>query len=238
MMEKVYCCSSERVGNIAYGFRLKVWGDYACFTRPEMKVERVSYDVMTPSAARGVLEAIYWKPAIHWNVDKIHVINPIKFDNVRRNERSGKISTANVKNAMNGGDVALYQDNSDDAVQRASLLLRDVCYCIDAHFDISSNNGENETEEKHYSMALRRMRKGQCFHRPYLGCREFPAQFELIEGELPPSYYSGRTDGTRDLGIMLWDIDFANDNNAIFFRAYMEDGVIDIQKCRERGAFS
>jgi len=218
---------------------LKVWGDYACFTRPEMKVERVSYDVMTPSAARGVLEAIYWKPAIHWNIDKIHIINKIKFDNIRRNERSGKISSANVKRAMNGGNVPLYQDKSDDAVQRASLLLRDVCYIIEAHFDLSSKGSETEIEEKHYNVALRRMRKGQCFHHPYLGCREFPAQFELIEGDTTPaSYYNGRPEGTRDLGLMLWDIDFANDNKAIFFRAQMEDGVIDVYKCRGGGIFS
>lgn len=203
-----------------------------------MKVERVSYDVMTPSAARGVLEAIYWKPAIQWNVDKIYVINQIKFDNIRRNERSGKISSANVKKAMKGGDVPLYQDKSDDAVQRASLLLRDVCYCIEAHFDISGKSGEGETEEKHYNMALRRMRKGQCFHRPYLGCREFPAQFELIEGEVPTSYYNDRSEGTRDLGLMLWDINFTDDNKAIFFRAQMKVGIIDVQKCREEGVFS
>jgi CRISPR-associated protein Cas5d len=204
-----------------------------------MKVERVSYDVMTPSAARGVLEAIYWKPAIHWNIDKIHIINKIKFDNIRRNERSGKISSANVKRAMNGGNVPLYQDKSDDAVQRASLLLRDVCYIIEAHFDLSSKGSETEIEEKHYNVALRRMRKGQCFHHPYLGCREFPAQFELIEGDTTPaSYYNGRPEGTRDLGLMLWDIDFANDNKAIFFRAQMEDGVIDVYKCRGGGIFS
>jgi len=238
MIEKTHCYSFKQVGNISYGFRLKIWGDYACFTRPEMKVERVSYDVMTPSAARGVLESIYWKPAIQWHVDKIHVINQIIFDNIRRNERSGKISSANVKKAMNGGDVHLYQDKGDDAVQRATLLLRDVCYCIEAHFDISDKGGENETDEKHYNMALRRMRKGQCFHRPYLGCREFPAQFELIEGEVPSSFYNGKAEGTRDLGIMLWDIDFANDNKAIFFRAQMEDGIIDVHKCRTEGVFS
>ena len=132
----------------------------------------------------------------------------------------------------------MYQDKSDDAVQRASLLLRDVCYIIEAHFDLSGKGSETETEEKHYNVALRRMRKGQCFHHPYLGCREFPAQFELIEGDTPPSYYSGRPEGTRDLGLMLWDIDFANDNKAIFFRAQMEDGIIDIYKCRSEGIFS
>lgn len=215
-----------------------VKGDYACFTRPELKVERVSYDVMTPSAARGLLEAIYWKPAIRWKIDKIHVINEIKFDNIRRNERSGKISVRSIGTAMKGGNVSLYQDKSKDAVQRATMLLRDVCYCIDAHFEISDVAGEGDTEEKHYNMALRRMRRGQCFHHPYLGCREFPAHFELIEGEAPRSYYHGRPDGTRDLGIMLWDIDFDNGNNPIFFRASMEDGIIDVAKCKAEGIFS
>jgi CRISPR-associated protein Cas5d len=215
-----------------------VWGEYACFTRPEMKVERVSYAVMTPSAARGILEAVYWKPAIQWRIDKIHIINQIKFDNIRRNERSGKISSVKVEKAMKGGNVSLYQDKSEDTVQRASLVLRDVRYCIEAHFDVSDKNGEGKIEEKHYNMALRRMRKGQCFHQPYLGCREFPAQFELIEGDVPPSYYKGRPDGTKDLGIMLWDIDFSNENRPIFYRAQMKDGVIDVQKCREVGSFS
>jgi len=223
---------------MGFGIKLRVWGDYACFTRPEMKVERVSYDVMTPSAARGILEAIYWKPAISWKIDKIHVINPIRFDNVRRNERSGKISAEKVEKAMNGEDVALYQDGSKPAVQRASLVLRDVCYCIEAHFEMTDRAGPDDTAEKHYNVALRRMRKGQCFHHPYFGCREFPVQFELVEGESPSSYYLGKAEGTRELGLMLYDVDFLDNMRAIFFRANMVDGVIDVQKCLDQGAFS
>jgi len=217
---------------------LKVWGDYACFTRPEMKVERVSYDVITPSAARGILEAIFWKPAICWKIDMIHIMNPIKFDNIRRNERSGKISSDKIKSAMRGVNVSLYQDNNEAAVQRASLVLRDVCYCIEAHFEMTDNVGPEDSVEKHYNMALRRMRKGQCFHHPYFGCREFPVQFEIIDGEIPQSYYYGKKDGTKELGIMLWDIDFADNMKAIFFRATMVDGVIDVQKCLKEGIFS
>uniref|UniRef100_UPI003872C1FD type I-C CRISPR-associated protein Cas5c n=1 Tax=Methanovulcanius yangii TaxID=1789227 RepID=UPI003872C1FD len=218
--------------------RLKVWGDYACFTRPEMKVERVSYDVMTPSAARGILEAIYWKPAISWKIDRIHVLNPIKFDNIRRNEVNSKIPASNVKSALKGGEVSLHLDPNDDRVQRASLVLRDVCYCIEAHFEMTKEAGPDDTPEKHYNVALRRMRKGQCFHHPYFGCREFPVNFEFVEGEIPGSYYTGKNGGEKDLGFMLYDIDFADDMKAIFFRANMVDGVIDLERCLAYGGVS
>ncbi|MGA9188702.1 MAG: type I-C CRISPR-associated protein Cas5c [Methanosarcina sp.] len=216
---------------IGFGIKLKVWGDYACFTRPEMKVERVSYDVITPSAARGILEAIYWKPAIFWKIDRIHVLNQIKWDNIRRNERPGKIPAGKVKTVFKGGNIDLYQDSTEDTVQRASLVLRDVCYIIEAHFEMTDCAGPDDTVEKHYNIALRRMRKGQCFHHPYFGCREFPVQFELIEGEVPASYYCGKKDGERDLGFMLYDIDFSDEMKAVFFRANMVGGIIDVQKC-------
>lgn len=223
---------------MGYGFKLKVWGDYACFTRPEMKVERVSYDVMTPSAARGILEAIYWKPAIMWKIDKIHVMNPIKFDNIRRNEVLGTISVSQIKKAMKGEEVELYQDSNEDRAQRASLLLRDVCYCIEAHFELTKDAGPEDTPEKHYNMALRRMRKGQCYHNPYLGCREFPANFEIIEEGIPASCYSGE----KDLGFMLWDLQYNKDSKKepipIFYRAFMKDGIIDIEKCLCYGELS
>ncbi|MDO8871184.1 MAG: type I-C CRISPR-associated protein Cas5c [Methanoregula sp.] len=219
---------------IGFGIRLKVWGDYACFTRPEMKVERVSYDVITPSAARGILEAIYWKPAIVWEIDRIHVMNPVRFDNIRRNEVLGKIPLAPVKSAFHGGEVALYKDSNEERVQRASLLLRDVCYYLEAHFNMTDKAGSDDSVEKHYNVALRRMRKGQCFHHPYFGCREFPVQFEFVEGEIPKSSLVGN----KDLGLMLWDIDFKNDMKAVFFRAAMNDGVIDVQKCLKEGVFS
>jgi CRISPR-associated protein Cas5d len=230
------------VNVIGYGIQLKVWGDYACFTRPEMKVERVSYDVMTPSAARGILEAIYWKPAICWVIDRIHVMKKVKFDNIRRNEVLGKISTEKVKSALQGKEVELFVDSNDNKVrvQRATLVLRDVCYYIEAHFEMTADAGPEDTVEKHYNIALRRMRKGQCFHHPYFGCREFPVQFEFVEGEIPHSWYYGQKEGTKDLGIMLWDIDFKdkNDLKAIFFRAHMRDGVIDVRECKAEGTFS
>lgn len=213
------------VVDVGYGIKLRVWGDYACFTRPEMKAERVSYDVITPSAARGILEAIHWKPAIRWIIDRIHVLNEIKFENIRRNEVGSKIPARNVQAAMKGDPVVLCQYAADDRQQRASLLLKDVAYGIEAHFELTEQAGESDTPEKHYNIFLRRARSGQCYHRPYLGCREFPAQFELVEGEaFPRSFYSGE----KDLGWMLLDIDFSDGMTPRFFRAVMRDGVIDV----------
>ena len=211
---------------MGYGFKLKVWGDYACFTRPEMKVERVSYDVITPSAARGLIEAIYWKPAIRWVVDKIHVMNEIKFTNVRRNEVSQRISSSNVKKVMNGGDSKLCQVITDDRQQRASLLLKDVCYIIEFHFELTSNAGDEDTREKHYNIALRRFRQGQSYHQPCLGTREFSANFEIVENEISKGFYA--EENNLDLGWILWDIDFENNMNPIFFRASMKNGIIGV----------
>lgn len=212
---------------MGYGIRLKVYGDYACFTRPEMKVERVSYDVLTPSAARGIIEAIYWKPAIKWIIDKIHVLNEIKFTNVRRNEVSQKISGSNVKKVMNGGELELYQVTPEVRQQRAAMLLKDVCYVIEAHFEMTDKSGKEDTPEKHYNVALRRMRQGQCYNHPCFGTREFTANFELLENEIPIGYYSNESE--LDLGWMLWDIDFENNMNPIFYRAKMVNGVIAVQ---------
>jgi CRISPR-associated protein Cas5d len=207
---------------MGYGIKLKVWGDYACFSRPEMKVERVSYDVMTPSAARGILEAIHFKPAIVWRIDKIHALKPIRFENIRRNEVAEKIKKGNVKNAINGSDKVLYQDIIADRQQRASMVLAKVAYVIEAHFEMTSKAGPDDSPEKHYNIFLRRARKGQCFHRPYLGCREFPAYFELIDGEVPESELTGK----EDLGWMLYDIDFSNNLNPLFFRPVMVNGAV------------
>lgn len=223
---------------MGYGIKLKVWGDYACFTRPEMKVERVSYDVMTPSAARGILEAIYWKPAICWKIDKIHVLNKIEFDNIRRNEVTGKIPKNAVKSAMSGKEVSLGQDPNENRVQRASLVLRNVCYVIEAHFEMTDDAGPDDTEKKHYNIALRRLKRGQCFHQPYFGCREFPVNFEFLEEEIPDSYYTAENGSEKDLGFMLYDIDFKNEMQAIFFRANMKEGVIDVNKCLAYGGVS
>jgi len=208
---------------VAYGVILKVWGDYACFTRPEMKVERVSYDVMTPSAARGILEAVYWKPAIKWTVDRIHVLNPIRFANIRRNELAVKLGTGTVNTAMKDGSSPVEVFIEDHRQQRASLVLRDVAYVIEAHFDFTGENDNNPG--KHLDIFNRRAEKGQCCHRPYLGCREFPAFFEPVRGDIPTS----ELEGERDLGWMLYDIDYARDMEAVFFRAIMRDGVIDIR---------
>ena len=217
---------------MGYGVRLKVWGDYACFTRPEMKAERVSYDVMTPSAARGILEAIHWKPAIKWVIDRIHVLNPIRFDNIRRNEVAGKVPSRTVEQAMRGTPVVLAQWVEKEREQRATMALRHVAYVIEAHFELTAAAGPEDTPEKHYNMFLRRARQGQCFHRPYLGCREFPAFFELVEGEVPPSCYRGEE---RDLGWMLHDIDFAAGMTPRFFRATMRDGIIEVPRFEEEG---
>jgi CRISPR-associated protein Cas5d len=211
-----------------YGIKLKVWGDYACFTRPEMKVERVSYDVMTPSVARGILEAIYWKPAIFWVVDKIHVLKPICFDNIRRNELGGKISVQNVKTAIKKGNVSIETFIEDDRQQRAEMVLKNVCYVIEAHFEIIGDEDNNPV--KHKEMFERRAKKGQCVHRPYFGCREFSVNFELIEGIIPESEIKG----VVDLGWMLHDIDFDNDMEARFFRAKMTNGVINIPPFRKQ----
>jgi len=213
---------------LGYGIKLKVFGDYACFTRPEMKVERVSYDVITPSAARGIIEAIYWKPAIRWMIDKIYVINEIKFTNVRRNEVREEVPGTKVKKIMNGCDLELYQNTSDVKVrqQRASMILKDVCYIIEAHFEMTDKAGEEDTVEKHYNIALRRIRKGQCYFQPYLGTREFSARFEIVEnGDIMVGFYKGE----KDLGWMLWDIDFQNDMKSIFYRVVMKDGIIKVE---------
>jgi CRISPR-associated protein Cas5d len=208
---------------MGYGIKLRVWGDYACFTRPEMKGERLSYDVMTPSAARGILEAIHWKPAIVWRIDRIHVMKPVRFDSIRRNEVAGKISERNIKTAMNGGDIDLHQYAAEDRQQRAALVLRGVEYIIEAHFEMTDKAGESDNHGKHCEIFTRRAREGQCHMRPYFGCREFPVNFELLEGEVPKSPLTKE----QDLGWMLWDIDFANDMQPIFFRPTMKYGVVD-----------
>jgi CRISPR-associated protein Cas5d len=220
---------------MGYGIIIRVRGDYALFTRPEMKVERVSYDVITPSAARGIIEAVYWKPAIRWVIDRIHVLKEIQFTNIRRNEVSEKISTRNVQQAMKGiRTQPLYISTTDTRQQRASLVLKDVDYIIEAHFDMTDQASPEDTEEKHCNIALRRLRKGQHYHAPYLGTREFPAQVELIEdGNIPKSALTGE----RDLGWMLYDLDFSdpNDIRPQFFKAVMRDGVIDLHNLDLKG---
>ncbi len=195
--------------------RLRVWGDNACFTRPEMKVERVSYDAMTPSAARGILEAIHWKPAIRWHITQIDVLNPIKWASVRRNEVGIKMSPSSKQ---------LFVE--DQRQQRAGLFLRDVAYVIHAFFKMTDKAGPDDNLTKHEEMFLRRAQRGQCFHRPCLGCREFAADFDLIadDKDLPQAI----TD-TKDLGWMLYDINFSQgEPKPMFFRASLENGSMVI----------
>jgi CRISPR-associated protein Cas5d len=221
---------------------LGVWGDYACFTRPETKVERLSYDVITPSAARGVLEAIYWKPAVRWVVERIHVYQEPRFTNLRRNEVASKASAALAGQAMKGtlkAPLALYAD--EDRQQRAATILVGVKYVLEARFELLD---DSEPVAKHYNMFKRRAENGQCFHRPYLGTREFPCWFQWVEGPIPESELKGE----RDLGLMLHDMVFTPLDKALakeadtvcghtgaplkaaarFFHAVMRDGVIDI----------
>jgi CRISPR-associated protein Cas5d len=216
---------------MGYGITIRISGPYALFTRPEMKVERVSYDVITPSAARGILEAFHWKPAIRWVIDKIHVLNEIQFTNIRRNEVSDKASTDKALQIMKGSNEPFYLSATETRQPRASMVLRDVDYVIEAHFELTEKAGKEDNEEKHYNMALRRLRNGQHFHAPCLGTREFDARVELIEDGNPPR---SPLSGVRDLGWMLYDMDFSNpqDIKPIFFKAVLNDGVLDLTQVR------
>jgi len=218
------------------GIRLQIWGDFACFTRPEMKVERVSYDVMTPSAARGILEAIHWKPALVWIVDRIHVLKPIQFQTFRRNEVGSKTPAGAARTAMNRDTLAgLGLAVDDDRQQRATIALTNVAYVIEAHFELTAKAGEDDTAAKHLEMFKRRAAKGQCFHRPCLGCREFAADFALVEEDMPRSELQ-ESERSRDLGWMLYDIDFLKgEKRPMFFRARLENGVLYVAKARAEG---
>ena len=207
--------------------KLEVWGDYALFTRPEMKVERVSYDIMTPSAARGILEAIYWHPGMKWIVDRIYVCNPIRFTNLRRNEVKSTISARNVNGIMEKGSGRTYISTAESIQQRASMLLRDVRYVIDAHFNMTDKACPEDNPGKFQDIMKRRIEKGQCYHTPYLGTRECPASFSLCK--LLPDI-SEELKGERDLGYMLWDMEYISqeDIRPLFFRAVMKNGIVNI----------
>ena len=207
--------------------RLEVWGDYALFTRPEMKVERVSYDVMTPSAARGLVEAVYWHPGLKWTIDRIHVCAPIRFTNLRRNEVKSTVSARSARTVMERGKGELYLCASEDIQQRAALLLRDVRYVIEAHFDLTNQAAPGDNPGKFQDIVKRRIKKGQFYHQPCFGCREFPAQFKWCEA-LPPC--PEELEGERDLGWMLYDMDYTDpeDIRPLFFRAVLRDGVLNV----------
>ncbi len=205
--------------------RVEVWGDYALFTRPEMKTERVSYDVMTPSAARGLLESIYWHPGMKWCIDRIHVCSPIRFTNIRRNEVKDTISARKVKTVMEKGQGELYLATPESIQQRAAMVLRDVHYVIDARFDLTENAAPGDNAGKFQDIIKRRLERGQCYSMPYFGTREFPAHFRRCT-ELPPC--PDELKGVRDLGWMLLDMDYTNPQNITprFFRASLTDGVM------------
>ncbi|PPK52380.1 type I-C CRISPR-associated protein Cas5c [Marinobacter persicus] len=206
------------------GFCLEVSGEFACFTRPEMKVERVSYDVITPSAARAIFEAILWKPAIEWHITEIEVLNPIRWMNLRRNEVESIASSRTAKTAMKEGSGLLGVYADEQRQQRASLLLKDVRYRIHGEFSITGKAGPQDNAAKFADMFRRRAEKGQCFNQPYLGCREFSCDFALADedGGAPA------IDENRDLGFMLYDLDYSDPTapTPLFFRARMDKGRI------------
>ena len=207
---------------------LDVRGEYACFTRPEMKVERVSYDVITPSAARSLFECIFWKPAVRWQVRRIEVLAPLRWINLRRNEVKSKVSVAGVAAAMAGGSApAIFADEADERVQRAGLFLRDVAYRVHADLHVQPDRQDPEPPQKFFAIFERRARGGQCVYQPYLGCREFAARVRLVEDLAvePPAITE-----TRDLGWMLHDLDFTHPSEPqpLFFRAQMTAGVIEV----------
>lgn len=213
------------------GVKVRVWGNYALFSRPELKVERCSYDVMTPSAARGILEAVYWHPGMRWVIDKIHVVKPVQFTSVRRNEVKSKVLASSVLQNYNGADKPLYISTKADIVQRASLLLKDVEYVIEAHFEMTDRANETDNPGKFKDIIMRRLRRGECFHMPYFGCREFPANFCLCEeAEIRTAYDDVKE---KDLGFMLYDMDYSDRNHIqpMFFRAVMKRGVLDLRDC-------
>jgi CRISPR-associated protein Cas5d len=206
---------------------LEIAGDFACFTRPEMKVERVSYDVITPSAARAVFDAILWKPSIRWHVRRIEVLRPVRFFNLRRNEVSSVISTRNVQQAMTegAGNLAIYVE--DDRQQRAGLLLRDVTYRVWADMEVYANRPDPMPAQKYHAMFERRAERGQWVNQPYLGCREFAARVRWVTDM---AHEPAPIADTRDLGWMLYDLDFNNpaDPQPVFFRAQMNAGVVEV----------
>lgn len=207
--------------------QLEVWGPYALFSRPEMHVERVSYDVPTPSAARGMVEAIYYHPGLQWHIRRIYVLNPIRFTNIRRNEVKGKILRDDVYNAIHGGKVP-FLATSQQIAQRAAMVLQDVHYVIEAEFTMTDRAAPGDNPGKFQDIVTRRMAKGQCYHTPYFGCREFPAAFRAWQGGAIPTIST-----SCDLGFMLHDLDYSDPENITptYFRAKLDHGVLDTQNC-------
>ena len=210
---------------------IEVWGDYACFTRPEMKTERVSYDMITPSAARGLVEAIYWHPGLRYTVDRIYLLKPVQFASIRRNEvKSTLLSSAALSAAKGGTPPVLY--TSEDIQQRAAMVLQDVHYVIECHFDLTDKAAPSDNPGKFQDILHRSLRKGQCYHQPCFGCREFPANFREWPGGSIPALKV-----TQDLGFMLHSLDYSDSANirSQFFRAKLVDGVME---CRDVEVFT
>ncbi len=208
--------------------KVEVWGDYACFSRPELKIERFTYDCITPSAARGILDAVFWHPGLVWVIDKIYILSSIEFTNIRRNEVKSKLLSSKAKTAMSGKNVDLFIDTTSDIQQRAATVLKNVHYVIEAHFDMTDKANQSDNPGKFQEMMKRRLCKGQCYHQPYLGCREYPAKFRLWEFDTVPT-----VDITTDLGLMLYDMDYSDKNNItpMYFRAKIQNGVLDLKDC-------
>ena len=213
---------------MAYGARIECWGEYACFTRPELKVERMSYDMMTPSAARGLAEAIFWHPGMKYVIDSIYLLSPIKYTNIRRNEVKTKVSGDKMLRVAKSGREE-YLVSSREIVQRAATVLKDVHYCIELHFEMTDKCNKTDNAGKFREMLCRRARKGQCYHQPYFGCREFPARFRLMEDDEPLNPYPE----SRELGYMLYDMDYSDPQHIrpMFFRAELRQGVMDLRDC-------
>ncbi len=206
---------------------MEVWGPLACFTRPEMHTERVSYDVITPSAARGILESIYWHPGLCYVIDRIYVLNPIRFTNIRRNEVSSKILAGDIMSMARGGK-APHIYTADTIQQRAAMMLSDVHYVIEAHFDMTDKAGPEDNPGKFQDIIKRRLEKGSCYSQPYLGTRECTAHVSLWKGGSIDTI-----EDTQDLGWMLYDMDYSDPEHIqpMFFRAKMNHGVIDLRDC-------
>ena len=208
--------------------KMEVWGDYALFSRPEMKVERISYEVPTPSAARGILEAAYYHPGLKWFIDRIYVLNPIRYTNLRRNEVKSKALCSSLRSAMYGNQSPICINASEDIQQRTATMLRDVHYVIEAHFEMTDRANPSDNPGKFQDIIKRRLKRGQCYAQPYLGTRECTANFGLWEGGEIPAIQE-----TKDLGFMLYDMDYSDPNNItpMFFHAKMVNGVIDLRDC-------
>ena len=214
---------------MSFGFKVEVWGDYACFTRPELKVERMTYDVPTPSAMRGLLEQIFWHPGLSYVIDRIHILNEIRYTNVRRNELKSKALASSMRSAVNGKAPIPHIDRVSDIQQRASVILTDVHYVVECHFELTPAANETDNVGKFCDILKRRLTKGQCYSQPYLGTREFAANFRAWpKGQEIQGHYSGT--GERDLGLMLYDMDYRNPEDIVpmFFRARMVNGVVDV----------